>query len=135
MATVRDLIFDYLKVDAVLNGLGFTEQSMFNSNDADTPNMRPFMVFRWGATSAGMDVMRRRTLQVWLHDEPSDYTRIDTGLERVRNALTMLVGVNVDATTKWVAQIDWTSDSDDLFDDVQNTIARYTQFDVIGSAS
>jgi hypothetical protein len=135
MATVRDLIFDELKVDSVLNGLGFTQANMFNANDADTPNVRPFMVFRWGATSRGMDVMRRRILQVWVHDSPSDYSTIDKALERVRDVLGSLYGVNVDATTKWVAQIDWELDSDDLSDDIQNTVTRYSQFTVIGSAS
>lgn len=135
MSTVRDLIFNTLKNDGILNGLDLNESSMFNGNDADTPNMRPFMVFRWGQTSAGMDVMRRRTLQVWVHDEPSDYSAIDSALERVRDILTSLFGVNVSSTTKWVAQIDWELDSDDLSDDVQNTVTRYSQFTVVGSAS
>jgi len=82
-----------------------------------------------------MDVMRRRTLQVWVHDEPSDYTNIDLALDRVRDVLTSLFGVNVSATTKWIAQIDWELDSDDLSDDIQNTVTRYSQFTVVGSAS
>ena len=135
MPTVRDLIFNALKNDGVLNGLDLNDTSMFNGNDADTPNMRPFMVFRWGQTSIGMDVMRRRTLQVWVHDEPSDYTNIDLALDRVRDVLTSLFGVNVSATTKWIAQIDWELDSDDLSDDIQNTVTRYSQFTVVGSAS
>lgn len=135
MSTVRDLIFDTLKVDSVLNGLGIDEAHMFNSNDADTPNERPFMVFRWGQTSAGMDVMRRRSLQVWVHDNPSDYSTIDKALERVRDVLTSLFGVNVLSSDKWVAQIDWELDSDDLSDDIQQTVTRYSQFNVVGSAS
>jgi hypothetical protein len=124
-----------LKADSVLNALGIGETTMFNSNDVDTPNVRPMMVFRWGQVSPGMDVMRLRTLQIWVHDKPSDYTVIDSALERVRNVLTSLFGVNVAATNKWVAQIDWELDSDDLSDDVQNTVTRYSQFRVVGSAS
>jgi hypothetical protein len=135
MTTVRDYVFDVLKNDSVLNGLGFNDQTMYNNNDADTPNVRPFMVFKWGQTSPGMDVMRVRSLQVWFHDSPSDYTNIDTALERVRNVLQLSFGVNIGTPSKWVAQIDWELDSDDLDDDVQRTIARYSQYQVIGSAS
>lgn len=133
-STVRDLVFDSLKNDSVLNGLSINEDHMFNSNDADTPNVRPLMIFRWGQSSEGMDVMHRRILQVWVHDDPSNYSRIDDALQRVCDVLTSLFGVNVDATTKWVAQIDWMLDSDDLSDDVQNTVTRYSQFNVIGSS-
>lgn len=135
MTTVRDLIFITLMNDPVLNGLGIDEATMFNSNDTDTPNARPMMVLRWGQTTEGMDVMRRRILQIWVHNEPTDYTVIDQALERVRTVLTSMFGVNVQTTAKWVAQIDWMLDSDDLTDDIQNTVTRYSQYTVIGSAS
>jgi hypothetical protein len=135
MTNVRDLIFERVSSDSIMNGLGFDTNNLFNSNDADTPNVRPFMVFRWGATSPGMDIVRKRILQIWVHDEPSDYSTIDTALNRVRDILTSLFGVNVDTTSKWVLQIDWELDSDDLSDDIQRTVTRYSQFSVVGSAS
>jgi hypothetical protein len=134
MANIRNFVFDLLKNDTVLNQLGLNEGVMYNSNDADTPNVRPFMVLRWGATAAGMDVVKQRTLQVWVHDQPSDYTVIDSALERVRDVFANVVGNDIGDTIKWVLQIDWALESDDLADDVQNTVARYAEFTVVGSA-
>lgn len=134
MANLRDVIFDRLKVDSVLNGLGINEASIFNSNDADTPQVRPMMVLRWGATSLGVGTVNERSLQVWVHDAPTDYTRIDSALERVRASLAGLYGASTGTAGKFVSQIDWAGDSDDLTDDIQNTVTRYSSFTIVGSA-
>lgn len=134
MANIRQVIFDRLANDSVLNGLGFNEENIFNSNDVDTPIVRPFMVLRWGLTTEGMDVVRVRSLTVWIHDQPSDYSLIDSGLERVRAILTNVIGTYTGDDDKWVLQIDWTGDSEDLSDDVQTTITRNSSYSVVGSA-
>lgn len=134
MANIRQVIFDRLANDSVLNGLGFNEENIFNSNDVDTPIVRPFMVLRWGLTTEGMDVVRVRSLTVWIHDQPSDYSLIDSGLERVRALLTNVIGTYTGDDDKWVLQIDWTGDSEDLSDDVQTTITRNSSYSVVGSA-
>lgn len=133
--TIRDLIYNTLTADSVLNGLGIDETNTFNSNDEDTPQLRPLMVLRWGASSVGLDVMNLRSLTVWIHDKPSDYAVIDQALERVRAVLTNMYGVNAGASDRWVAQIEWTGDSDDLTDDVQHTVCRNSQYNLVGSAS
>lgn len=133
--TIRDLIYDTLTQDTILNGLGITEDNTFNSNDEDTPQGRPLMVLRWGGASVGLDVVNLRSLTVWIHDKPSDYSVVDQALERVRTILTAMYGVNAGAAGKWVVEIEWTGDSDDLTDDVQNTVCRNSQYNLVGSAS
>ena len=134
MANLRQYIYDKIRTDPIITSLGFDQDSMFNTNDVDTPQVRPMMVFRWGASSVGLDVVNFRTFQVWVHDEPTDYTLIDTALERVRMVLTSVSGESTGDDDKWVSQIEWTGDSDDLDDDVQRTVTRYSQFNLVGSA-
>jgi len=135
MANVRQYIYDLIRTDPVIEGLGFNADSMFNANDVDTPQVRPFMVFRWGATSVGLDVVNIRSLQVWVHDKPTDYTNIDLALKRVRTLLTNVVGESTGDAGQWVTEIEWTGDSDDLDDDVQRTVTRYSQFNLVGTAA
>lgn len=131
---LRNYIFDLIADDTQMISLGYTRNGTFTSNDQDTPQIRPLTVIRWGITNPGMDTERIRSLQVWLHDQPADYTRIDAGLERVRELLENQRGVNAGATNKWLSQVVWESDSDDLTDDIQNTITRYSIYSLIGSA-
>jgi hypothetical protein len=135
MANVRQYVYDLIRTDPVIQSLGFDTDSMFNANDVDTPQVRPFMVFRWGAASVGLDVVNIRSLQVWVHDAGTDYTNIDLALERVRTVLTAIAGASTGDAGKWVIQIEWAGDSDDLDDDVQQTVTRYSQFNLVGSAA
>jgi hypothetical protein len=132
--SLRNYLFNLATADTVLNSLGLNASSTFTSNDKDTPQARPFMVFRWGATNPGMSTVNQRTLRVWVHDEPSDYTNIDIALKRLQMILLPLAAVPVGGAGEWVSQIEWTGDSDDLDDDIQNTITRWTEFQITGSA-
>lgn len=132
--SLRNYLFDIAKNDSVLNSLGLNATSMFTSNDKDTPQVRPFLVFRWGATNPGLSVVNQRTLRVWVHDEPSDYTNIDMALKRLQTIFLPLMAVPVSPSGQWVSQIEWTGDSDDLDDDIQQTITRWTEFQITGSA-
>lgn len=134
MANIRQVVFDLLANDPVLNGLGITADSIFNANDVDTIRVRPFMITAWANTAPGMDRVRQRSLRVWVHDEPSDYRRIDDVLERVCELLTNQYGVITGDNGRSVLQIEWEGDSDDLSDDVQRTITRNSDYNVVGSA-
>jgi hypothetical protein len=131
--SLRNYLFNLAAADSVLNSLGLNVDSMFTSNDKDTPQVRPFMVFRWGATNPGMSVVNQRDLRVWIHDRPSDYTNIDIALKRLVALFTPLVGVSVGGAGEWVSQIEWMGDSDDLDDDIQVTVTRWAEFRITGS--
>jgi len=116
--------------DAELNSLGITRDSI-NSGDVDTPSQRPYIVFRWGETNPGVDVVRQRSLVVWVHDRPNDYDRIDQIIKRIRDVLTSIAAQRTD--TGWISSIDWTLDSGDLSDDISRTIIRTSTFNIVGS--
>lgn len=116
--------------DAELNSLGITRASI-HSGDVDTPSERPYIVFRWGETNPGVDVVRQRSLVVWVHDRPNDYDLIDRIIKRIRDVLTGMIAQRTD--TGWISSIDWTLDSGDLSDDISRTIIRTSTYNVVGS--
>src|SRR6185503_10982863 len=89
VARMRKTIARAVYNDAELNSLGITRDSI-NSGDVDTPSQRPYIVFRWGETNPGVDVVRQRSLVVWVHDRPNDYDRIDQIIKRIRDVLTSI---------------------------------------------
>lgn len=131
---VREVVTTRLISDATLNADGITLNSTFLSHDKDTPQVRPLMVLRWQDTFPGLGSVNQRNLQVWVHDKPGDYTRVDRILKRVHALLTTMFGVNAGDASSWVSQIDWKGDSDDLSDDEAVTFCRYSNYTITGSA-
>jgi hypothetical protein len=129
---MRALIYGALVNDSVLNGLGINSENSF-AIDVDTPQTRPFLQIRWGLNEIGLKntAVSRRTLTVWVHDEPGDYTRIDEILYRVKSLLPTLDGQS--NGLGHVVSIEWTGDSEDLADDGHGTITRNTGFSLVGS--
>lgn len=130
---VREAVTLRLTSDAGMNEDQITLDSTFLTHDKDTPQVRPLMVLRWQDTSPGMGRVNQRNLQVWVHDTPGDYTRIDRILKRVYVLLTTMFGVNTGDADSWITQIDWKGDSDDLDDDEAVTFCRYSNYTITGS--
>ncbi len=123
---MRTTLFQAIIADATLIGLGIASENSF-AGDVDTPEYRPFLQLRWGRNDIGLDVVTRRTLNIWVHDEGGDYGRIDSIIFRLRLLLPSLEG------TSNIMAAEWTGDSEDLIDDGHKTIARYTSFSLVGS--
>lgn len=127
---MRSLIFQAIVNDATLMGMGITEDGSF-AVDMDTPQARPFLQLRWGRNDEGLDVVTRRNLVIWVHDQPGDYGRIDSIISRLRALILSLAAQpNVDG---WLMGAEWAGDSEDLTDDGHRTIARNTSFVLVGS--
>lgn len=130
---MRALIYGAIIADPVLNGLGITDDSSF-AVDVDTPQARPFLQLRWGINAVGLrqtDVSRR-TLTIWVHDEPGDYSvKIDPIIVRLRQLLPTLEGASNGAGH--LVAVEWTGDSEDLADDGHRTITRNVSFSLVGS--
>jgi hypothetical protein len=116
--------------DTIMNGLAVTRDKIF-AGDADSVGLRPYLVFRWGDTTPGMDVSRFRSLVVWVHDQPNDYSRIDKIISRLRDILTGMKAERTD--TGWITEIEWVTDSGDLSDDISRTILRTSTYTIVGS--
>lgn len=127
---MRTLIFSAIIGDSQLNALGITNSSSF-ATDVDTPQSRPFLQLRWGVNAVGLDVSTRRSLVIWVHDQPGDYTKIDAIISRLRSLIPSLVP-SQDANG-WLQGVVWEGDSEDLTDDGHRTIARNTSFTLVGS--
>jgi hypothetical protein len=135
--TIRSFVFSLLTADATLNSLGITANSVFTTHDVDTPQVRPMIVLRWGITDNVLNKspMASRGLQVWVHDEPGDYERIETILRRVRTLLTSVSAANAGTNEDWVTEIKWERFSEDLSDEDARTITRNGDFTITGSAA
>lgn len=68
----------------------------------------------------------RQYIQVWLHDEGADYTKIDDGLEIVKAAL-----VNGSDKPSNLTTVQWLETSQEFNNETYNTIFRYLRFQAI----
>lgn len=127
---MRALVMQAIVTDVTLNGLGIVDANSF-AVDVDTPPTRPFLQVRWGRNNVGLDIVSRRDLTIWVHDEPGDYGRIDSIILRLRALLPVLEGSSNGLGHLMAAE--WTGDSEDLTDDGHGTIARTTSFSLVGS--
>lgn len=127
---MRALVRSAIIADSVMQSLGVVPAGVF-AGDVDTPDARPFLQLRWGRTDLGLDVVQRRNLVVWVHDQPNDFFRVDSIVVRLRTVLIQLVGMATD--TGHVVAVEWLGDSEDLSDDGHGTITRTASYSLIGS--
>lgn len=127
---MRALVRSAIIADATLVSFGVVEAGVL-AGDVDTPKSRPFINLRWGVTTPGLDRVQVRTLEIWVHDKPNDYTRIDEIIIRLRVVLGSLIGSS--NGSGHVVGVEWTGDSPDLVDDGHDTITRTASFSLVGS--
>lgn len=96
----------------------------------DTPR-RPFAEIRFGGRFPGMAVVKRRRLEVWIHDDEGDYGRIEEWLKHVKSRLDGVEHQSDEAGNE-IILCTWISDSTDLYDDGYRTNCMMSAFDVIG---
>lgn len=128
--TLRGEIASILANDAGLQTQGLGPMDVYGST-VDTPPNRPFLVLRWGTTTRGMGTTNRRTLTVWVYDQPNDYHRIDLMVKRIKEIFRELEGT----VYEWgsITTIEWEQDSDDGEDDVYGTILRTSQYSILAT--
>lgn len=129
---MRAVIRAAITGDSQLQAQGVIEEGVL-SGDIDTPEPRPFLNLKWGATNPAPfgGAAQRTTLAVWVHDDPNDYERIDVICRRLRVLLPSLVGMQ--DTADYVSQVSWDGDGQDLKDDGHRTITRVANFTINGS--
>jgi hypothetical protein len=124
----RAAVYNLLANDATLLSYGL---SVYGFQAVDTPTTKPFVVLRWDSTQPGVVPTRGTTgLTCWVYDSPADYMRIDDIVLRIKTILTEAVHVS-GADGFILTQARWTSDSQDLYDDIYECILRTTSFDVV----
>ena len=135
---IRDIVYNLLRNDTVLNGLEINSNSIYQAGTVDTLPAKPALALQWcdltpgpfefGSTftGAGTSVL---TLRV--HDELGDYDRIDAILAAAKEVLCSAVAVRSLSSPNWILiQADWTGDGPDLRDDGYGTLTRFSTYRV-----
>lgn len=107
----------------IQNGSVFAGGSM-----EDAPALKPFVILRFLPRVPALpeDAAHFQRAEVWCHDEPGSYLRIDQALSLAEAAL-------VGPATGSGIYAEWEGQGTDLFDDGWKTITRYSSFKLTGS--
>lgn len=101
----------------------------------DVPPARPFGIYRLSSTLPGLTTRSRagRTprLEIWVHDDPGSYVRIDGILSSLEDAFTAVSNLSA-AEGESIAQADFESRSPDLNDTGFRTICKMSSFKLVG---
>lgn len=98
------------------------------------PAIKPFLVIAFGPENpevrdGDLPAATSRQMTLYAHDEPGDYSRIETILRLCRVALCGPVADGVGGIL-----VEWQGDSIDLADDAFKTIMRSAEFRLLGKA-
>lgn len=131
---MRQFIYDTLRLDSAVEG--FVGDRIYQGESMDKAELvRPFLVYRVGnetnelmSEDEAEKMPHRVFFQVYIHDNPADYTRIDDICQAVRNAL-----VGGPYPTWNIYRVNYLETSRDLDDDTMRTILRYVRFQAVRS--
>jgi hypothetical protein len=98
---------------------------------ADNLPARPFAVIRLGVTSPGMAHIKRGTAEIWIHDDPGSYDRIDAILKSVYDRLNGAEHLTDEAGNELMSST-WRGTSGDLNDPGFRTITKNISFEIVG---
>lgn len=97
-------------------------------SELEAPAHKPFLIYRLGVQSPslrGDDATTKRIqpVQLFVHDTPGDYKRIDTILDILKSLLDTRGDSSIICCT-------WLEASEDMRDDVFQTITRYARLEL-----
>ena len=130
-------MIDTLVSDVTLNGLGVTDDSLFQSRGLNErpKNQAPFVLVDWQEESRPPfgRVKPPRRVMVWVHwpsELTNDFSKIDTVLDRIETVLLNMEHVaGADGLT--VTCVRATGRSGDLKDEGLQTFCRWGAFEVL----
>jgi hypothetical protein len=109
-------------------------ERIFQLSAIDETPVKPFMVYRLSGTSPGVtraSKSRVSRLEIWVHDNPGSYTRIDGTLTAIENRFAEVTYESA-AEGESISVIDFDARSPDLDDTGFQTICRMSSFTIIG---
>lgn len=136
--SLREYVFQLLRLDAGLNSLGINESSIFGTNAADSPsaNLQRWVIVRWGLEDPppGRDTTsRRRFISIWAYDRDRDFSAIDPILDRCRAIVYPLKAVHYNGSGGYITEVSDNGYSDDLWDDAYSASSKNWQATIIAS--
>lgn len=109
-------------VKALDGGAVFTDANTFGAGSLgdNPPTIRPFVVIRLlpRRSTLKQGVANLQQVEIWVHDNPGSYTRIDEMLDSLKLMTSDLVR--------------WEGDSQDLSDQSWQTITKNSTFTFVG---
>jgi hypothetical protein len=132
--TLRTVVFDALKTDSQLNGLGITSASLYPAA-TDSPKERLFMVTVWGVTTPGPgrdSTVALEDLTLWAYNRDRDYGEIVDILKRARAVVLGLERTPV--SPGWTLGVNWLGSSVDLWDDAYQAATRNDAYRIAASS-
>jgi len=103
MGTTRETIVTTLNDAQSLRDLGLPEDAIVQADTLDSPTVRPFVVVRWLDEQPGVGAVTPRPFDLWVYDDPGDYTRCERiGVESLK-ILSDLDPIKTE--TGWISQI------------------------------
>lgn len=108
-------------------------ERIFPFGSVDTTPQTPFIVYKLSGRFSNL-TSRRATgpvrVEVWVHDTPGSYTRIEEVLDKVEDRF--LLALHEEVGGDRISQIDYDSRSPDLDDTGFRTICKMSSFITIG---
>lgn len=117
-----------------LAGTEVPPDRVFQTGSVDTNPVTPFIVYRQSGHFPGVtkrSKVRQQSLEIWVHDEPGDYSRIDGILNRIEQTFDAVVHASA-AEGESIGSADFESRSPDLDDDGFGTICKMTNYTITG---
>lgn len=130
--SIRSIVLDEIQGTSALTNL-IPSDNWWSSGSLEEDNAppRPFVVIRYGATNPGIGDVKRGSVTFWVHDDLGDYSRINGVLKQLYVTLHGREHLT-DGNGNEIIRLEWTTDSNDLFDPGYRTITRNTTFNLVG---
>ena len=140
MSGIRQTLYQTLVSDPGLLALGLGEGRVLTQHSKDSqPTDGAFIVIRMLERNAPLFKVLpygNQIVQFWVHDEPSDFERIDQIIDRLKVLLPTLENTKAFGTSdRWIQDVTWQGESQDFPDDDARTVTRYCQWQFTGSAA
>lgn len=103
----------------------------FGSGAVPDSPPRPFAEIKFGGTFRGMGSVKRRRLEVWVHDAEGDYGIIEDEISYIKSVLDGAEHRS-DGKGNEIISCSWVNDSVDLYDDGYRTFCKSTVFEIVG---
>lgn len=124
---MRTWVYDKLTTTPAITALVDPLRVIAGSALRKAPDTKPFITYRMHPQQPRLRRLAGRSqyLQVWVHDVPGDFMRIDEIIEAVVQAL------NVEVNGGGILECKWIESSADLPEDPDlGTIARFARFQI-----
>jgi hypothetical protein len=123
----RRWAYDTIRLDDVISGIMPVTNIHAAGSLNSIPRVKPFVIINHAPSFRSNVRTQVGGLVISVHDDPGDYGRIDSILNRIRELFNDAIPGQPGSTV-----VEWLNDSTDLADDGYGTIMRQSSFRTVG---